>query len=195
VKRATLALLFCSLVPRLALAADPATGARTAPLPLQVARALFPRESWQRFMKETSEDVARQIAELGKGQYELAPEFADRLRGEYEQMAPYDEAVDYQAGLLGAHYSRAELRQLLAFYRTPVGKRSIQFIPDLLRDAGEQLQAKVQEKLPDALGRLKPLVHQLSAAAPQEEAAPGAAPGTPATDEAAPDAVPRPKAP
>ena len=187
-KRATLAVLCCSLLPSLARPAD--AGAPPAPLQLQVARALFPRESWQRILKETSGEVARQIAEMGKGQYELAPEFADRLQREYELMAPYQELVSYQAGLLGGHYSRAELRLLLAFYRTPVGQKSLQFVPDLLRDTDQQMQVKVQEKLPDALGRLKPLVHPLAAETAPDASAPGAAPDAPGAAAEPPPATP-----
>ena len=49
------------------------------------------------------------------------------------------------------------------------------------------MQVKVQEKLPDALGRLKPRVHPLTAETAPDASAPGAAPDAPG---AAADFVP-----
>jgi len=166
-----LPLAIACLVPAIAFASPagrgtphrtPAARPSTAePLHVQLARAVFPREKWQHFLSEASQELTRQIADSGKGQIELAPGFADRLREQYEQLAPYEEMLSYQARLLGSQYSKAELRRLLVFYRTPLGRKSVPFLHDLMASSMQRAAQEVQNGLPGALAQLRPLVHRL----------------------------------
>lgn len=131
------------------------------PLHLQLARAVFPRENWHRFLSDASAQLTKQIADSGKGQIELAPQFADRLREQYEQLAPYEEMLTYQARLLGSQYSKAELRRLLAFYRTPLGRKSVPFLHDLMASSMQRAAMDVQNGLPGALAQLRPFVRRV----------------------------------
>jgi len=196
-----------SLPPAAALAAPTRHGTSTRseqssadeePLEVQVARAIFPREDWSRLMTEASAELARQIAEHGKGRIELAPEFADRLRFEYELLVPYEEIIRFQASVLESQYSKAELRRLLAFYSSPLGKKSVPLMRDLLASSAERTQLKVQGGLTEALTLLRPLVRRAPDHAPsadeRDEARPGQDPhaeGDNAPDRGAGDATSR----
>lgn len=150
------------------------------PLHLQLARAVFPRERWERLVSQASLELTQRLAAASQGHFQLDPEFSDRLREEYERLAPYEELVANQSQILGRQYTPAELRQLLAFYRTPLGKKSVLLIHDLTVYSDRQMQQKVHAGMSDALDRLKPLVHPAPGAG--EESAPpgGAAPSSPA---------------
>ena len=99
-----------------------------------------------------------------RGQIELEPGFADRLREKYETLVPYEEMLHYQARLLGSQYSRPELRQLLTFYRTKLGRKSVPFLHDLMASSLQRAALQVQSGLPGALAELRPLVHRLPSA-------------------------------
>jgi len=189
-RSAVLAVALLSLAPASALAAPahhdrgPTASAKSAddaePIEMQVARAVFPREDWSRLMEEASAELARQIAEKGKGRIELAPEFADRLRFEYELLVPYEDIIRFQASVLESQYSKAELRQLLAFYTSPLGRKSAPLLRDLLTSSVQRTQLKVQGGIAEALMLLRPLVrvvpdHEPSSAE-QDEARPGQQP-------------------
>jgi hypothetical protein len=128
------------------------------PLQQQVAHAVFPRERWQKLVSDASAELTQKITLNGVGRYELAPEFADRLREEYEKLAPYEEMVAFQARVLGYEYSRAELRKLLQFLQSPLGKKSVVLIQDLSTASAVQLQLRMHEGMEAALGRLVSLV-------------------------------------
>jgi hypothetical protein len=140
------------------------------PLHLQLARAVFPRERWERLVSQASLELTQRLTAASQGQFRLDPEFSDRLREEYERLAPYEELVANQSQILGRQYTPAELRQLLAFYRTPLGKKSVLLIHDLTVYSDRQMQQKVHAGMSDALDRLKPLVHAVPGAG--EERAP-----------------------
>jgi hypothetical protein len=176
-------LAIASLAPALALA-SPARHGRAPrrnaaahdsrePIHLQVARAMFPREYWKTFMKEASVALTHQIAENGKGQIVLDPGFADRLQEQYEELMPYDEMLEYQARLLDSQYSKAELRRLLVFYRTSLGRKSLPFVHDLLDSSRQRAQLKFQNEMAAALAPLRPLVRRVpTTSAPDEQAGP-----------------------
>lgn len=199
-----LPLAIACLVPALAFASPaghgtthrkPAGASRSAtePLHLRVARAIFPRENWTRFLAQASAELTQQIAETGKGRIELAPSFADRLREQYEEMIPYEDMLSYQARLLDSQYSKAELRQLLAFYKTPLGRKSVPFVHDLMASSMQRAELKVQDKLPGVLAQLRPLVHSVPSgdgdAQPDQEQGQGTgASGTDSNDSPPPPA-------
>lgn len=173
-KLAALATLAVALLPAAARAVPPAPRAGRSParsadpndsLPLQVARAVFPRERWQKLVRDASASLTEELIVGGRGEYELAPEFADRLREEYEKLAPYEELVASQARILGHEYTPAELKQLLRFFRSPLGQRSVVLLHDVAQVSQLQLRAKVREGLEAALGRLAPLVEPAERAA------------------------------
>ena len=152
-----LPLAIVCLAPALAVASPAGSGdtramARRAPEPLhvQLARVVFPREKWHSFLTEASAELTKQIADTGKGQIELEPGFADRLREKYETLVPYEEMLHYQARLLGSQYSRPELRQLLTFYRTRRQAIIVAHKKFLLSRVAD-LRARFTKVLPDLL--------------------------------------------
>ncbi len=147
------------------------------PLHLPLARAVFPRERWERLVAQASLELTQRLAQASQGRLKLDPEFADRLRREYARMAPYEELVKNQARILGNQYTAAELRQLLAFYRTPLGKKSVLLIHDLTAYSDKQMQQKVHAGIGDALHRLDALVHPVPGDAPDGDEGAGDAPG------------------
>jgi uncharacterized protein len=94
-----------------------------------------------------------------KGQ-ELGEGFMDEVRAGTEQMTaeimpPYQEMVDMQAGLLVKHYTAAELKELLAFYQTSLGKKVIRIMPEVAADVMGWMQTVLKQRLPAAGERFK----------------------------------------
>lgn len=51
--------------------------------------------------------------------------------------------------LYESEFTEAELKELIAFYQTPVGKKTIQKMPQLLSKGAEIGQTRIQEHLPE----------------------------------------------
>jgi hypothetical protein len=72
-----------------------------------------------------------------------------------DEMLPYQEMCDFLAGVLVKYYSVDEMRQLAAFYRSPLGKKALQIQPDLSRDTMAFVQTKLSRELPAVMQRLE----------------------------------------
>jgi len=160
-------LLAGSVPPRHALA----TGA-AAPLAVELSRLVLPQESWDKMMRDSSEQLRQYVeASVRRSGGTIPPEFTARFSEAFKQVYSYQEIMDIQAGLLVKHYTEGELREMLAFYRTPLGKKAIRIMPEVMADVNGQIMALLQQRMPAVMERLKPLFESAKAAA-----APAAAP-------------------
>jgi len=81
-----------------------------------------------------------------KGLPMVPPAVWDELRA---QLAT-EEFVDLQVAMYEKHFSLDEIRGLLAFYQSPVGKRYLEEAPGLMRDGlamGQEFSRRAQDKL------------------------------------------------
>jgi len=73
----------------------------------------------------------------------------NELRGEFVriEMEYMSTTLADAPALYARHFTAAELRDLLAFYRTPTGEKSLRVLPDLMSELMAGLMPRVQEVL------------------------------------------------
>ncbi len=81
----------------------------------------------------------------------------DKLRAAFAKLLNYQELLDFQAGLLAKYYTSAELTELGRFYGTPLGKKALNLLPQVIQDVmgfvGQLMSRPESQKLlKDALG-------------------------------------------
>ena len=119
--------------------------AKEVPVAVQVARELLTPELWSRTLDGIVTQLAGQLrgmAEQNGGTVDAGIE--PELRRMYDGMMPYAEVIDMQAGLLQKYFTDPELVQLRDFYRTPLGKKVRDRMPELQQDALGYALQKVQ---------------------------------------------------
>jgi len=83
------------------------------------------------------------------------------------------------------NFSEAEMKQLLAFYRTPTGRKALKQMPKLMQQGAQVGARRVQEHMPELVQEVQRQQQQKAAAAPAASApkpapAPAPAPKAPA---------------
>jgi hypothetical protein len=154
-------LLVAAVLPRPSLAAGDAV-----PLAVELAKLTVPQENWDKLMRNTSEQTRQYVeASIRQAGGTMPPEFPARFAEEFGKMYSYQEVMDIQAGLLVKHYTEGELRELLAFYRTPLGRKAIRIMPEVMADVNGQMMVLLQQRMPVMMERLKPLLEGATPAA------------------------------
>jgi hypothetical protein len=142
-----------------ALAAAPAVSPEV-PVAVQLSREVLTPEMWKRTLDGMVGQYAahfRAMAERNGGTADAGLEGA--LRKLYEEILPYAELVDLQASLLQKHFSEAELAELRDFYRSPLGAKMRDRMPEIAQDAlGLGIQ-KVEGKMGRIGEALRPHFH------------------------------------
>ncbi len=134
---------------------EAAAPAKDAPVAVQVAREILTPAIWERtvagIVKQTC-DRFRAIAAQGGGSADEGLEPA--VRKLYDDLLPYADVADLQAGVLAKSFSEPELLQLRDFYRSPLGQKVRDRLPEAMQETllvGLQRVQKHQAKIDEAL--------------------------------------------
>ncbi|HEX9053243.1 MAG TPA: DUF2059 domain-containing protein, partial [Anaeromyxobacter sp.] len=130
--------------------ATPAAQARAT----DIARLVLPKDEWSRAVDMLSQDVQARLQGHPGSQLKFPPDFGAKVHGEVAKALPYDELVAMHAKALSGAFSEAELTDLLAFYRTPLGEKSLKVLPTVTGNVAQQTQARFEQKMPEIMQRL-----------------------------------------
>jgi hypothetical protein len=82
-----------------------------------------------------------QIRQSIPGDTKVTEQEVKEIEAAVREIASYQEMVDLTAGLLAKYYTLDEIHQLAAFYKSPLGQKSMRIMPDLMRDSMGAMQA------------------------------------------------------
>jgi hypothetical protein len=122
--------------------AAPADAAPASSAAVEVARTVLSPEQHKAMIAAVRAQIA---AQMGAASETDQKEIADLLD---KAMPSYQEMIDFQSGLLAKYYTADELDQLAKFYGSPVGKKTIKIMPDLMRDVMGYSQERLMRELP-----------------------------------------------
>ena len=109
----------------------------------QAARALY-RQIGGAGVEKVRDQILRGVRERPV----VAP-LEDVFRGWYDGVISRWDREGEMAQLYMAAFSEQELRDLLAFYRTPAGKKMIEKLPELVRKEAQRSESFSNEHLPE----------------------------------------------
>ncbi len=123
-----------------------------------LARMMMPQSTYEQLvstmdaqMRQTMAPMIQKLAPDVDPE-ELVPVFADELAAMVRTLMPsYDEMSALQAKILAKHYTVAELKELRAFYRSPLGQKSIRITPEVMKDVTSWVQSSLTERMPAAM--------------------------------------------
>ena len=157
-------------------AAAPSTGgpAATPSGPAsELARALLTQEQWSKVLDSYASSLAGQVSEALLSRGEKVPDdLRPKLRGELDRALPYQQTVQAQAEALSKALTPDELKRTAAFYRSPLGRKVLERLPDAQSAAAQQLQGRLATAVPEIVNRVAPKA--MASAPPAGGGAPGA---------------------
>jgi hypothetical protein len=144
-----------------ALAAAPAAKPAPQPAPVEMkpsagdlARILMPKKTWDQGLAALANDVQGRIQSHPGAKLEFPPDFGKQVRAELDAALPYESLLELHAKELSAGYTEPELKELLAFYKTPTGQKSLQVMPAVSEKVAVQTQQRVESKMPAIMEKL-----------------------------------------
>ncbi len=117
----------------------------------QVARELF-QVSGGTAMAEQGGDAM--LAAMLTQNHELAP-YRDVIRAWTKRVYSEGDFEGEVAAIYMKHFSEEELSGLLAFYKTPLGQKTIRELPAVMQEAAQLGGRRAQERMPELLEMMK----------------------------------------
>jgi hypothetical protein len=101
-------------------------------------------------------DLLEEDRQLLLARFEDFDAFAERFQALFIERINFSTIIEaVYPPLYDKYFSEEELRQMVTFYRTPVGRKSIEVMPSLLQEAGAGVEEAVR---PLAIGLVQEIV-------------------------------------
>src|SRR6266568_7318708 len=146
--RLAAALLVLSFSSGAAVAAEPKGTAA------DIARILVSKEVWANGITQLAQNVQGRFQSHPGSQLQYPADFPARVHGEVEAMLPYGDLIGLHAQALSASYTEPELKDLLAFFRSPIGQKWLKVSPAISEKVARETQERVEKQMPAAMERL-----------------------------------------
>lgn len=82
-------------------------------------------------------------------------QYVDIFEDFFATYGSWDELLPQYVQLYREAYTEAELRELISFYQTPVGKKTVRLTPRLMREGAEIGQRQITPHLPELQRRIQ----------------------------------------
>lgn len=128
----------------LLLAAAPTADARA------IASVITPPARYQGMLEQLYRPLLASAERKEKDQGRLE-ETARRVRDAAAKALPYDDLLDWTAEVYAAHFSAAELKQLLKFYQSPLGKKSVDLQPQVNNELFQRVLQTFPQRFEEAM--------------------------------------------
>src|SRR5262249_17604890 len=123
-------------------------------LALQLVELVQPESSYragvQQMMDQMVPSLEAQAQASGKS---LPPDYKQRMNAVLLEVVPYPEMKEWSADIYAQRFTAKELKELIAFYRTPVGRKLASKLPEIMGEAGKKVSVVLPQRLPGALKR------------------------------------------
>jgi len=131
----------------------------------EIARLLVPKGTWTTGIAQLAQNVQGRFQSHPGSKLEYPPDFPAKVRSELEAALPYGDLVGMHAQALSASYTEPELKDLLAFYRSPLGQKWLKVSPGLSEKVSSETQQRMEKQMPAVMERLGKLAKAAPAAA------------------------------
>jgi hypothetical protein len=139
-----LALAACAVL------AGPARAAEAPPpLAVQLAKAQTPREQYDRMMQALAANLQPTLqAQLGRAGAQVPPDLAQRVTGAVAAAIPYDDMIGIAARVLSKHFAPEEMKGLIAFLQSPLGRKLVSKQPEIAADTMGEVLPLLMKRMP-----------------------------------------------
>ena len=134
--------------------ADPPALQEQRALALQLVELVQPESSYRAGMQQMLEQMVPSLEAQSRASGKpLPPDYKQRMNAVLLEVVPYSEMKQWSAEVYAQRFTVTELKELLAFYRTPVGRKLASKLPEIMGEAGKKVSVVLPQRLPGALKR------------------------------------------
>jgi hypothetical protein len=116
---------------------------------LELMRTVVPRAAYDAILDQLYAQLSATMqAQGGKG---IPANKQKELKAAVQESLPYDDLVDWSADVYTKYFTRKEIDDLAAFYKTPTGKKVSSLLPTLSGEIGAKLAPMLMGRIGPAL--------------------------------------------
>lgn len=115
----------------------------------ELMRSVVPRAAYEAFVEQTYTQISATMQQTGGKPIPVSKQQA--LKEAVRECLPYDDLVTWSTDVYQKRFTRKEIDDLAAFYRTPTGKKAAAALPTLSGEIGAVMAPLMMTRMPAAL--------------------------------------------
>ena len=115
----------------------------------ELMRSVVPRAAYEAIVEQTYTQMSATMRERGGKPIPASKQEA--IREAVQESMSYDDLVNWSTDVYLKHFTRKEIDDLAAFYRTPTGKKVAGTLPNLSGEIGAVMAPLMMTRMPAAL--------------------------------------------
>lgn len=116
---------------------------------LELIRTVVPRSAYEAMLNQMYTQMSAAIAQ--QGGKPLPAEKRKALEAAVQEVFPYTDLVSWSADVYTKHFTRKEIDDLAAFYKTATGQKVARLLPVISGEIGAKIGPLMMTRLPEAL--------------------------------------------
>jgi uncharacterized protein len=122
-----------------------------ASVTMQLVKLVTPPETYQAMTEQMTKQM---IASMQQSGAKFPPDAESKLKQAVMEALPYDDITSWTVEIYVTRFTTDEIKQLIAFYQTPIGRKSARLLPELSGEVGKKMGPVITQRLPEAMKKV-----------------------------------------
>ncbi|WP_437859325.1 DUF2059 domain-containing protein [Sorangium sp. So ce363] len=117
-------------------------------LALELTHLVMPKDVYNALLDQLMTNMGASMQQAGA---KISPKDASKLKAVVAEVLPYDELVQWNVEIYAGKFTADELKELIKFYGTPVGKKAAKLLPEISGEVGKKVGTVIVQRMPAAM--------------------------------------------
>jgi len=127
------------------LLAEPAYAEASKDVARELTQLVMPKDGYQKMMQQMADGMVEGMSRAGTPP---PKDFPSKMMTVVQEALPYDEQIAFMTKLYSTRFSEAELKDMVAFYKTPTGSKLVKELPNIMRESAVWASGLLPKRLP-----------------------------------------------
>ncbi|WP_437279064.1 DUF2059 domain-containing protein [Sorangium sp. So ce375] len=114
----------------------------------ELTHLVMPRDVYNALLDQMMTNMGASMQQAGA---KISAKDAGKLKAVVAEVLPYDELVQWNVEIYAGKFTADELKELIKFYGTPVGKKAAKLLPEISGEVGKKVGAVIVQRMPAAM--------------------------------------------
>lgn len=110
-----------------------------------------PQETYQAMIAQMTKQMLASMAQSGA---KVPPDTESKMGKAVVEALPYNDLANWTVDVYATRFTTDEIRQLITFYKTPVGKKASRMLPEISGEVGQKMGPILMQRLPAAMKKV-----------------------------------------
>lgn len=118
---------------------------------MELVQMVTPQETYQAMISQMTKQMLASMAQSGA---KVPPDTESKMGQAVVEALPYSDLANWTVDVYATRFTTEEIRQLISFYKTPVGKKAARMLPEISGEVGQKMGPILMQRLPVAMKKV-----------------------------------------